>query len=372
MSASKAHEKVSGEFVACVVGQSRGPEELFSAHKGIGKSCLCYRFVYPGFDDYIDNHESIFALHEFESHVINNDHFLYWGSIVKHFRIRGSRTLHTPVRVHVIEQTVFYQDETSKPFPKSDRYVKRIVGSIDSPGKGSYRSRNELDSSTDVQQYPAKINKLARGYMVVIDVSQEGSDFEAQLQRTEELLEYLAKNKQKYIIIATKRDISHSHSLRRAHELRSKYHTTLIETSAGGNINVRDAFRLLAHKVFKKSPEISDSITSFDEAHENSLKARWQVKRAFQLFLKDEVTDSEDKLQCIQERKEFQNCKKLTGMFDTGWLFATHILELRNEAYSSSNSSDTRQEYLQKFVMKRSDLSTYSQHLKRFGYRCTV
>ena len=366
MAASKSREKATAEFVACVVGLSRGPGEPFSSYCGIGKSCLCYRFVYPEFDDYVDSHESIFALHEFESYAINNDHFLYWGSIVKHFPIKGSKTLHAAVKVHVIEQTVFYQDETSIPFPKSGRYVKRILGSIESPGKVSYKSRDDLDTSSEAHQYPPKINKVPRGYMVVVDVSQIGSKFDAQLQRAEEVLEYLAKHKQKYIIVVSKRDDSNPNSLRCAHELRRKYHTVVIETSASGNINVRDAFRLLAQKVFKKSPEISDSICSYEEAHHHSLKARSQVKRAFQLFLEEDVTDSEDQLHCIQDSQEFKECRKLTGMFDTGWLFATHILQLHNEAFSSSNSLDTRQVYLEKFVKQRLDLSTYTLHLKRF------
>ena len=70
------------EFVACVVGLSKGRGEDFTKHHGIGKSCLCYRFVHPGIDDYIDEHQSLLALHEFENAVINNVHFLYWGSVV--------------------------------------------------------------------------------------------------------------------------------------------------------------------------------------------------------------------------------------------------------------------------------------------------
>ena len=127
MAAKRREVKANAEFVACVVGLSRGSNEPFSTHSGVGKSCLCYRFVYPGFDDYVDDHQSILALHEFESSAINWDHFLYWGSVFKHFPIKGSKSSsHAIIQVHVIEQTVFYQDETSQPFPNCGNYRKRI------------------------------------------------------------------------------------------------------------------------------------------------------------------------------------------------------------------------------------------------------
>ena len=369
MASSKSardHEKVNAEFVACVVGLSRGPQELFSSHQGIGKSCLCFRFVYPGFDEYVDDHESIVALHEFQSYAINKDHFLYWGSIVKHFPVKGTKHLHAAVRVHLIEHTVFYQDETSLPFPKSERYVKRITGSLESPGKVSYKSRSDIgEASVDVQQYPLKLNKVPRGYMVVLDVSQERDEFDAQLQRTEQLLEYLTKHKQKFIIVASKRDNSDANSLRCVEDLRRKYHTVSIETSASGNVNVKDAFRLLAHKVLKKSFEITDVVPLFEEAHHHSFKARGNVKSAFQSFLSIEVQDSTEELHCVQDSQEFRDCKKLTGLYDTGLLFATHILKLHNERYSSREHSVSRREYLEKFIKQRADLSTYSKHHKR-------
>lgn len=363
MAASKRREKAA-EFVACVVGLSRGPEEAFSSHEGVGKSCLCYRFVYPRLDDYVDDHQSLLALHEFQSNVINNNHFLYWGSVIKHFPVKGSKTLHATVQVHVIEHTVFYQDETSQPFPNSHHYLKRITGSLESPGKVSYKSRGDIGTFDDVQQYPSKLNKLPKGYMVALDISQVKSDFEVQMRRVEQLLEYLMKHKQKYIIVVTKRDNCNS-SLRRVYELKNKYHTLLIETSASGSINVRDAFRLLAHKVFKRSPEISDSVTSFEDAQLQRLKAKGYAKRTFQSFLKDQITDPKEQLHSVLESSESKKCMELNGRFDTGWLFATHVLQLQNESYSS-NIPITRQEFLNDFIEQRPDLASYSHHLKRF------
>ena len=367
--AAKGREiKASAEFVACVVGLSRGDGEAFSSYSGAGKSCLCYRFVYPGFDDYVDNHQSILALHEFESQVINRDHFLYWGSVFKHFPVKGSKTgPYAIIQVHVIEQTVLYQDETSQPFPNFGNYHKRIIGSLESPGKVSYKSRDDLDRSSDAQQYPSKkLSKLPKGYMVVLDVSLIGDMFDAQLKRTEQMLDYLTKHKQKFIIVTSKRDNSNPNSVRCAQELKQKYHAILVETSAGGNINIRDAFRLLAHKVLKK-PDISDSIKSFEGAQQKALQARSYAKRAFQEFLEEQVVDPKEQLHHLNKSSEFRECKKLTGKFDTGWLFATHILQLCNEEYSNKETTQvvSRREYLEQFIKEQPDLSTYSHHLKR-------
>ena len=369
MAASKGsatkEEKIHAEFVACVVGQSRGPLELFSRHQGIGKSCLCYRFFYPAVDEYVDDHQSILALHEFESYVVNNEHFLYWGSIVKHFPVKGQKSLHATIKVHVIEQTVFYQDETSLPFQKAERYIKRLLGPLDSPGKVSYKSRNDIALSSEAQQYPSKLSKLPRGFMVVLDVSLFGNEFDAHLQRTTELLDYLVKHKQKFILVATKRDDSNHTSLNRAHELRKKYRTILVETSASGNKNIREAFRLMASKVIKKPVELNDSVTSYEEANHRGLMMRGHVKKAFQTYLQEEVLDPEMDLHSLSDVPEYVECKKLTGMFDAGWLFATHIMEIYNDAYSNNGSTETQRDYLENFVKRRSDFLPYLQHLKR-------
>ena len=77
---------------------------------GIGKSCLCNRFVAPLADDFHIDHISVLSQvsrvrtgaspsaktlvsvtlikhftfqSDFSGRVVNNDHFLYWGDIVK-------------------------------------------------------------------------------------------------------------------------------------------------------------------------------------------------------------------------------------------------------------------------------------------------
>ena len=262
------------EFVACVVGLSRAEGESFTEQRGIGKSCLCCRFIHPDFEDYTDQHDSLLALHEFTDPVINNVHFLYWGSIDRNLPIKSAEKS-VPIKFHIIEQTVFYQDETSQPFssgtkPDSiDQYNKRITGSIECPGKLVYTSRNDIEIQSDVQkqQYPPRLRRLPRGFMVVVDVSLKGETFTKQLLRVERILEHLVKQRQKFIIVAMKRDECNTESLEQAHKLKRKYRgTLLIETSASKNINVGDAFRLAALKALhKKSQGISDLVPDYED-----------------------------------------------------------------------------------------------------------
>ena len=364
------------EFVACVVGLSRGRGETFNKHQGIGKSCLCYRFMYPGFDDYTDDHQSLLALHEFENAVFNNVHFLYWGSVVKRFPMKASEK-HAQIQFHVVEHTVFYQDVTSQPFtiitkPDSlDHYIKRIMGPIESAGKLSYKSRNDTNYSQR-QQYPSGLSRLPRGFMVVLDVSLADNEFEVQYKRAEQLLEHLMKSKNKYIIVATKRDNYDFASLEWAHELKCKYRTQLVETSANGNLNVHDAFRLLACKALHKKPHgsgVSDNILAYEDAAHSILVAKRHAKHHFQTFLTKCIIDSDQHLASIEDNKVYRECKLLIGKFETDKLFAVHALQLHNEKISSYagvlENPDMRQEFLEEFVDQRSDLTAYSQYLKK-------
>ena len=217
--AASAHGSVP-TMAVCVVGLSQDKAEDFHRRAGIGKSCLCYRFIHPGYDDYISDHPSLLALHEFESPVINSVHSLYWGTTVRSYPIKGT-VKDVKVQYHVVEQTVFYQDVTSQPFtivtkPDSlEHYIRRVMGPIESSGKISYRSRDEI-SLPDIyerMEYPSGVSKLARGFMLVIDVSQKGAAFEKQLARAEQVLSHFQKHRKKYIIVATKRDMADPVSL---------------------------------------------------------------------------------------------------------------------------------------------------------------
>lgn len=364
--------------VVCVVGLSRVSGEELHTHDGIGKSCLCFRFMHPGHDEYISDHPSLLALHEFESPAINNVHFLYWGSTIKSYPIKGT-VKEQKVQYHVLEQTVFYQDVTSQPFTiitkpdHLDHYIRRVTGQIESPGKVSYQTRDAicLPGEYDKQQYPSGISKLPRGFIVVIDVSQKAEAFEKQLARAEEVLSYLMKHRRKFIIVASKRDIRNGASLERVKELKRKYKTVMMETSAASNLNISDAFRLIAAKVLQKKVQgLSDHATTYEEAAHDLLAKKSHGRGIFTNFLRRRVQNSDERLYLIENSEEYKECMRMIGKYETDKIFAEHLVLTRNREISTyagvDDNPDLRFEFLEEFVDSRRDLAMYTLTLRRY------
>ena len=360
------------ELVACVVGLSNNEKDLFGTKPGVGKSCLCFRFAYPGYDRYIDTHPSLLALHEFENPVINSAQFLYWGSPERAFSTKGGDV---KVRFHLLEQTVFYQDVTCSPFNSLtkpgnvDRYKKRIVGSIDSAGKLSYFSRDDIGMSDRYTkfQYPSHLTKQTRGYVVVFDVSLSGKELELQCVRFEPILEYLCKSKKKPIMVATKRDCYKVMSLEKAYELAKKYKVPLVETSARDSLNVEEVFRLLVRHVLSKGTHgMSDKAKGYDEAAKHSLFQRGSAKRAFQSYVKKKCQDCDDRLSSVQRSEEYKECSFLLGAYEAGRIFAQNAMELFNvkvDSYAGVKENiEMREEFLLDFV-DREDFKPFKSEL---------
>jgi len=68
-----------------VVGLSGTEKEKGAV--GIGKSCLCNRFMRMLEDDYTVEHISVLSQSDFSGSVVNNDHFLYWGDVKKNLKM---------------------------------------------------------------------------------------------------------------------------------------------------------------------------------------------------------------------------------------------------------------------------------------------
>lgn len=108
---------------------------------GVGKSCLCNRFVRPLADRYYTDHISVLSQSDFGGRVVNNDHFLYWGEVAK---INDEGTDYT---FRVIEQTEFIDDSTFTPFRigKTEPYHKRCaLTKLQSAEKLMYLCKNQL------------------------------------------------------------------------------------------------------------------------------------------------------------------------------------------------------------------------------------
>lgn len=364
-------------LVVSVLGLSREKGEQFCLRSGIGKSCFCYRFMHPGYDEYMDDHSSLLALHEFENPVINNVHFLYWGTTNRSYPISGGPK-EQRIQFHVIEQTVFYQDVTSQPFtiitkPDSlEHYIRRATSQIESPGKISYKTRDTISLQQEYkwQSYPSSISGWPRGFIVVIDVSQSYVVFDSQIARAERIVEYLQKHKRKFVIVATKRDAMNPTSLERVHELAKKYRAQVFETSANANLNISDAFRFIASKVLhKKVQGISDHVTTYEEAAHQLLNQKGRARKSFMKFLLLRIEDSDERIDAIENTEQYRECVHALGKFETDRLFAEHLMDVHNkkvETYAGvMDNPELRLEFLEDFVDQRTDLGLYSESLKR-------
>ena len=108
---------------------------------GVGKSCLCNRFVRPAQDSYDNNHISLLSQTDFGGRVVNNDHFLYWGDVTRRTDDGVEYTL------HVVEQTEFMDDSSFQSFKcgKTDQYTKRCAAlKLQSAEKLMYICKDQL------------------------------------------------------------------------------------------------------------------------------------------------------------------------------------------------------------------------------------
>ena len=125
-------------FNVSVIGLSGTEKE--KGQCGVGKSCLCNRFIHSEADLYYPEHISVLSQSDFGGRVINNDHFLYWGEVTK--TDEGNN-----FTFHVIEQTEFIDDVSFTPFKtgRTDPYTKRCVQTkVQSAEKLMYICKDQL------------------------------------------------------------------------------------------------------------------------------------------------------------------------------------------------------------------------------------
>jgi hypothetical protein len=133
------HPKDTYSFNICLVGLS-GPES-YKGTEGVGKSCLCSRFMSNKEDEYRKNHISNISITDYHSLVVNRNHWLYWGSKTK--QVDASLDL----IFHLIEQTEFISDESMRPFDEADiqPYHKRCANvKLTSAQKCVYRRTEQF------------------------------------------------------------------------------------------------------------------------------------------------------------------------------------------------------------------------------------
>ena len=243
-----------------VVGCPRAEITADPSFSGVGKSCLCNRFVRP--QGYTESHNSFLGEEEWkEDPAYNGDHFIYWGATTKNLP-DGSR-----VRFQVIEQTEFYDSSVKgrlQPFRISESYLARASSArvcTKSECKVAYRLHAEgayatHPSSTmsmrSTQIYPNN-NFSAKGegvhaFVCVFDPTLEGAEMTRQKEFLTELIHNVMKNKKKVVVACSKCDAVDQNKLRQGSNLTTsnlKKPVPFIETSAREGVNIDEAFYAL-------------------------------------------------------------------------------------------------------------------------------
>ena len=267
-------------YRVAVVGCPRAVITNEGSFQGVGKSCLCNRFVRA--EAYTEGHDSVLSKDDWtERPIYNGDHFVYWGAANKHLQDG------TKVRFQVVEQTEFYElNESNRLCAHSatEDYMTRASAvhfSSHSRGKVAYRLHTEeifarRSASTGpiraTQLFPnedfgGKGKQGIYGYVCVFDPTLEDEQMKRQKAYVTELLHVLAKRRRKVVLACVKCDAVDDLKIRHGANLSMcalKKQLPFIEVSARDAVNVEEVFFSLIgspkkHKLPKGAKRTSPS-----------------------------------------------------------------------------------------------------------------
>ncbi|XP_024074951.2 rho GTPase-activating protein 35 [Terrapene carolina triunguis] len=314
-----------------VVGLSGTEKE--KGQCGIGKSCLCNRFVRPSADDFHLDHTSVLSTSDFGGRVVNNDHFLYWGEV--------GRPLEDCVdcKMHIVEQTEFIDDQTFQPHRSTalQPYIKRAAATkLASAEKLMYFCTDQLGLEQDFEQKQMPDGKLLiDGFLLCIDVSRGmNRNFDDQLKFISNLYNQLAKTKKPIVVVLTKCDEGVERYIRDAHTFAlSKKNLQVVETSARSNVNVDLAFSTLV-QLIDKSRGKTKIIPYFEALKQQSQqiaaskdKYEWLVSR----IVKNHNETWSNVSRKMQSSPEYRDYVYLEGTQKAKKLFLQHVHRLKQE-----------------------------------------
>ncbi|XP_041984268.1 rho GTPase-activating protein 190 isoform X2 [Aricia agestis] len=332
---AKKSENTGGKLVTVSVVGLSGTEKD-KGQLGVGKSCLCNRFVRTDADDYNVDHISVLSQSDFSGRVVNNDHFLYWGSV-------GKEHDELEYRFEVVEQTEFVDDACFQPFKavgKTETYVKRCVATkLQSAEKLMYVCKNQLGIEKEYEQKLMPDGKLSvDGFLCVYDVSLvPGRSWEKQNETLAALLLNIVKLKKPVVLVTTKNDEASEQGVREAERLvqrkEFKGAIPIVETSSHDNVNVDQAFFLLAQMVDKSKARIK--VANYAEALRIRRETLDFVTEAFTQLIRIHVQDHKEMWSMVSKRlchyPEWTKFVQQFGNDGTQVVFRRHIRRLKEE-----------------------------------------
>ncbi|KAJ0009210.1 hypothetical protein NQD34_016625 [Periophthalmus magnuspinnatus] len=328
-------------FAVSVVGLSGTEKE--KGNCGVGKSCLCNRYVRPNADNYYSEHTSVLSTIDFGGRVVNNDHFLYWGDVCH----RGDDGL--DCRIQIIEQTEFIDDQTFLPHRSTNLqpYTKRAASTkLQSAEKLMYICTDQLGLEQDFDQKQMPDGKLnIDGFILCIDVSKGcNRKFDDQMKFVNSLYSQIAKTKKPIVVAATKCDECVDQHLRDLQVfVASKKNLLLIETSSKTNVNVELCFNSLLQQLDKTRGK--PKTVPYLEAYKIQRQLVASVTDRFEKLMVQTVRDYHTTWKAVTNnlrgQPDYEEFITLEGSRKARNTFTKHIAQLKQE-----HIRKRREEYL--------------------------
>ncbi|KAF6717662.1 Rho GTPase-activating protein 5 [Oryzias melastigma] len=328
-------------FAVSVVGLSGTEKE--KGNCGVGKSCLCNRYVRPNADSYHSEHTSVLSTIDFGGRVVNNDHFLYWGE-VSHRVDEGLE-----YKIHIIEQTEFIDDQTFLPHRSTNLqpYTKRAAATkLQSAEKLMYICTDQLGLEQDFDQKQMPDGKLnIDGFVLCVDVSKGcNRKFDDQMKFVNSLYSQIVKSKKPIVVAATKCDECVDQHLRDLQAfVANKKNVMLIETSARCNVNIELCFSALTQQLDKTRGK--PKTVPYLEAYKVQRQLVASVTDKFEKMITNTVRDYHATWKTVTSllkgQIDYQEFITLEGSRKAHNMFTKHIAQLRQE-----HIRKRREEYL--------------------------
>ncbi len=314
-----------------VVGLSGTEKE--KGQCGVGKSCLCNRFVRPSADDFHLDHTSVLSTSDFGGRVVNNDHFLFWGEAVRMLE-EGAES-----RMHVVEQTEFIDDQTFQPHRSTalQPYIKRAASTkLSSAEKLMYFCTDQLGLEQDFEQKQMPEGKLlVDGFLLCVDVSRGmNRSFDDQMKFVTNLYNQLAKTKKPVVLALTKCDEGVERYIKDSHTFAlTKKNLQVVETSARSNVNVELAFLTLVQLIDKSrgKPKIIPYFEALKQQSQQIASAKDRYEWLVSRIVKNHNETWPNINRRMQTSPEYKEYVFLEGTSKTKKLFQQHVHRLKQE-----------------------------------------
>ncbi|XP_076024853.1 rho GTPase-activating protein 35 [Genypterus blacodes] len=314
-----------------VVGLSGTEKE--KGQCGVGKSCLCNRYVRPSADDFYLDHTSVLSTSDFGGRVVNNDHFLFWGEVARVLE-EGPEC-----RMHVVEQTEFIDDQTFQPHRSTamQPYIKRAAGTkLASAEKLMYFCTDQLGLEQDFEQKQMPEGKLqVDGFLLCVDVSRGmNRNFDDQLKFVTNLYGQLSKTKKPIVLVLTKCDEGVERYIKDAHTFAiTKKSLPVVETSARSNINVDLAFLTLVQLIDKGrgKPKIIPYFEALKLQSQQIASAKDRYEWLINRIVKNHNETWLNTSRRMNTSPEYKEYVFLEGTAKCKKLFQQHVYRLKQE-----------------------------------------